>query len=179
MKYYTYIHATPEGEVFYVGKGCGHRAFSTGKRPIAWRDMVKNHNGINIKIDSYFETETEAYEREKHLILHYKQNGANLINATDGGLGVSGYCQTPELKAYKSKLMQGYVHERVTCPHCGFTGGATATKRWHFDNCKGWRRFKARTTVNGKRVFLGNHASKMEAEAAVKAFLSNQSWVVV
>jgi len=179
MNYYTYTHSTPDGDIFYVGKGCGHRAFSSGKRPIAWREMVDKHNGITIKIVCYFETELEAYEHEKALIREYRQKGFLLINATDGGLGVKGFCQTPELRAYKSKLMRGYKHEQVTCPHCGFTGGATATKRWHFDNCRGLRRFKARATVNGKRVFLGNYPSKIEAQEAVRLFMASQSWTIV
>jgi hypothetical protein len=35
-----------------------------------------------------------------------------------------------------SAALKGYVHEKVTCPHCGTEGGVTAMKRWHFDNCK-------------------------------------------
>lgn len=26
--------------------------------------------------------------------------------------------------------------QKVTCPHCGKTGGIAIMKRWHFDNCK-------------------------------------------
>lgn len=179
MKYYTYIHSTPDGEIFYVGKGCGHRAFSTGKRSLAWRKMVADNNGITIKIVSYFETEQEAFEDEKKLISFYKKQNANLVNESEGGLGPLGYCQSVELRAKKSKLMRGYKHEMIRCPHCGFVGGATATRRWHFDNCKGLRRFKARTSVNGKRVFLGNYPTKMEAQSAVERFKSGQSWSIV
>lgn len=29
-----------------------------------------------------------------------------------------------------------FKHKIVKCPHCGFEGGISSTKRWHFDNCK-------------------------------------------
>ena len=175
MTYYTYTHSTPDGDVFYVGKGSGHRAFSSSDRSIAWRKMVGKHDGYAIKIVARFATESEAFEHERLLIDRHRKQGLMLLNATNGGLGVEGHCQTEELRAYKSQLMRGYKHQTVTCPHCGFTGGITATKRWHFDNCKGWRRFKARVTVDGKRVFLGNHPTKIEADMAVQAFLASRS----
>jgi len=175
MNYYTYTHSTPEGVVFYVGKGSGRRAFSTNKRSIAWRNVVATHDGFAIKIIARFKTEDEAFDHEKQLIAQLRAQGVSLLNATDGGRGVEGYCQSEQLRAHKSRLLRGYRHETVTCPHCGFTGGATATKRWHFDNCKGQRRVKARTTVNGRRVFLGNYASKMEAQLAIQTFRANMT----
>jgi hypothetical protein len=29
-----------------------------------------------------------------------------------------------------------WTQDVVQCPHCGFRGGVSGTKRWHFDNCK-------------------------------------------
>ena len=170
MNYYIYTHSTPLGDIFYVGKGSKHRAYSTSKRSPAWRQMIEEHGGLNIKIVAYFDDEQAAYKHEKELIESLRQRGMNLVNATDGGKGVLGYVQTPEARARRSELLRGYKHELITCPKCGFTGGITSTKRWHFDKCRGLKLYKARTTVNGKRVFLGNHATKMEAQAAVEAF---------
>jgi predicted GIY-YIG superfamily endonuclease len=175
MTYYTYTHSTPDGDVFYVGKGSGHRAFSTGDRSIAWRKMVRLHDGFAIKIVSRFQTEAEAFEHERVLIKWHREQGASLVNSTNGGRGVEGYCQSEELRKRKAEQLRGYRHKRVTCPHCGFTGGITSTKRWHFDNCQGWRRFKARVSVDGKRVFLGNYPTKIEADMAVQAFLASRS----
>lgn len=54
--------------------------------------------------------------------------------------------RSAEEKRLKSR--EGYKHSestkaklrkpkpKVTCPHCGFIGGASSTKRWHFNNCK-------------------------------------------
>jgi hypothetical protein len=43
-------------------------------------------------------------------------------------------------------------------------------KRWHFDKCTGAKIFKARATVNGKRIFLGHYATKEQADAIAKAY---------
>jgi hypothetical protein len=36
----------------------------------------------------------------------------------------------------KPNPYKGQPQPRLTCPHCGLTGGKSATKRWHFDQCK-------------------------------------------
>jgi len=43
---------------------------------------------------------------------------------------------TDELKEETSKRFKGVPKEKVTCPHCGKTGGKNVMVRWHFDNCK-------------------------------------------
>ena len=42
----------------------------------------------------------------------------------------------PEVYARQAAKRIGFKHEKVTCPHCGKTGGASAMPRWHMDNCK-------------------------------------------
>ena len=43
---------------------------------------------------------------------------------------------------HKKRISSAHVgkkkkaHNRITCPHCGITGGEGAIKRWHFDKCK-------------------------------------------
>ncbi len=163
MIYYTYTHSTPTGEVFYVGKGHDNRAYTYRDRGWAWREAVAKAKGILIKIDTEWNTEEEAFEHEKFLIQHHKSLGAKLVNLTEGGKGPLGYKQSEAVRALKSKLMTGYAHKTITCPHCNTSGGETSMKRWHFDNCTGAKIYKARVTVEGKRVFLGNHASKEDA----------------
>lgn len=170
--YYTYTHSTPDGRVFYVGKGTGHRAYSTNKRPIIWRNIVEENKGLTIKIIETFENENDAYDHEKSLIKYHTNNGADLINKTMGGAGVLGYCFTEKDRQHKRDLMLGYKHATITCPKCGFTGGITATKRWHFEKCRGLKVYKARATVAGKRVFLGNYATSEEAEMVKQKFLA-------
>jgi hypothetical protein len=168
--YYTYSHSTPEGTVFYIGKGNKDRAYSTRDRGWAWREAVAKAKGILIKIEAEWETEELAFKHEKELIKYYKDLGVQLVNQTEGGSGPLGFKQSIETRTKKSKVMVGYVYKEITCPHCNTTGGETSMKRWHFDNCTGAKLFKARTTVFGKRIFLGNYATKEIANEVVKEF---------
>jgi hypothetical protein len=169
--YYTYTHSTPEGDVFYVGKGKGQRVYSMSDRHYLWRERLKVAGGITMKIVNRFETEEEAFEDEKRLIAEYKDAGCDLVNLSDGGNGPNGAKQSPETIAKKSKAMRGYKYDVLTCPHCGTQGGATSIKRWHFDNCSGVRpQHKIRTTVFGDRIYLGKAHTKAEADAIANEF---------
>lgn len=170
MMYYVYVHHKPGGDPFYVGKGTKGRAYTSGKRSWGWTKIVEECGGVDVRIIKNFSDEQEAFLFEKQLIRDLRQKGYNLINASDGGKGPNGYKQTADLRQHKSRLMRGYKFKIVTCPHCGFSGGETATKRWHFEKCTGLKLHRARTTANGKRVFLGNYATKAEAEMAVSRF---------
>jgi len=171
MSYYTYIHATPEGDVFYVGKGVGRRYYSMSDRSWIWQEKFKSLDGITMKIVKKFKTENEAFQHEKELIKYYRDQGCNLVNQSDGGLGPTGYKFTEERKKNISQKMRGYKFPVITCPHCGESGGGTSMKRWHFDNCTGpTKYFKARATLNGERIHLGKFATKEEVKAVVDAF---------
>ena len=168
--YYTYTYAKLDGTVFYVGKGKGRRAFSSGDRPHYFLAHALEQDGIIIRIVRRFETEAEAFEHEKELIRLYRKQGVFLLNRTDGGRGNNGYVQPEAVRAIKSQKMTGYRYKKVQCPHCGFVGGETSTKRWHFDKCRGLKLHKARVTVNGKRKFLGNYPTKEDAKRVVAAY---------
>ncbi|CAB4155853.1 hypothetical protein UFOVP1417_64 [uncultured Caudovirales phage] len=170
MRYYVYTHAIPNGSVFYVGKGQRGRAFSNYKRSPAWRGIVDQYAGLTIHIVSYYETEKEAYAAEKMLIKKYRNMGARLVNIADGGPGPLGYVQSESARLKKQIQMTGYKHKTITCPHCNLSGGETSMKRWHFEKCTGLKMFKARATINGKRVFLGNYATKEDANNIAEKF---------
>lgn len=172
MKYYTYTHSTPDGDVFYVGKGVGSRAFSASDRSDTWYKKRASADGITIRIVNKFDTEDEAFADEVRLIKHYRDLGCELVNRTDGGFHVSERAFSDEANAKRADKMRGYVHKKLQCPHCGETGGQTALKRWHFDNCKGVRpKFKIRATVFGERLYLGKDFTKDAADALAKEFV--------
>jgi hypothetical protein len=168
--YYTYLHSTSDGSVFYVGKGREERAYTKHDRSVAWKEHVKKSQGYAVSILADWPKEEEAFEHEKFLISCFKDMGHNLLNLTSGGKGPNDYCQTKELREHKRQLMTGFAYKKVTCPECGKEGGETAMKRWHFDKCAGVRPFKARATKNGVRVYLGYYATKEQADSAIKAF---------
>ena len=78
-------------------------------------------------------------------------------------------------KLKMSIINTGRVFEKITCPHCNTIGGATTMKRWHFDKCTGSKKFNARTTINGKRIFIGNFATKELANLAIENYKKENS----
>ena len=136
MSHYTYCHSSPEGKIFYIGKGIDDRAYSFADRSHAWKRAVKHYNGLQIQVLAHWDTEEEAFDHEKLLIDCFTDMKYPLVNATKGGKGAFGYKQSDELKAHKRNLMTGYKHSKITCDKCGKTGGKTTMKRWHFDKCK-------------------------------------------
>lgn len=47
-----------------------------------------------------------------------------------------GVPRSPEACAKHSATIKDIPKPRLTCPHCGLTGGTPQMKRYHFDNCK-------------------------------------------
>jgi hypothetical protein len=83
--YYVYSHKSPiNGEVFYVGKGKGKRAYSSQGRNQKWNELVSKH-GFEVVIEKDNLTDLEANEAEKIVIMKYGYH--NLTNITIGGKG--------------------------------------------------------------------------------------------
>jgi hypothetical protein len=169
--YYTYAHSSPQGKVFYIGKGVDNRAFAFSDRNDAWKRAIKQHKGLLIDVLAKWETEAEAYEHEKFLIACFKDMKYSLANLTDGGQGSYGYKPSEKANKLRSEKNTGFVHKIVTCPKCGKIGGETSMKRWHFEKCTGLKQFKARaTTLDGKRIQLGKFATQAEAHKVMVNF---------
>lgn len=83
--YYVYLHRKKSnGQVFYVGKGHGNRAFDKYKRNAHWKNTAAKH-GYTIDIYQDGLQEWYAFELEQNLISLYGRE--NLCNMTDGGDG--------------------------------------------------------------------------------------------
>jgi predicted GIY-YIG superfamily endonuclease len=87
----------------------------------------------------------------------------------------SGKKQTLETIEKRRKTMIGYVYKKTTCPKCNKSISINMVKRFHFDNCKGINPVKARTTVNGKRIFIGTFATKELANVAIENYKKENS----
>lgn len=86
MKYYVYEHWL-DGKCFYVGKGCGNRAYALydSKRCSGWLKFCKGRkNEIEIRIVKEFENEQDAYNYEKELSLKMKLDGHPITGIADG-----------------------------------------------------------------------------------------------
>ncbi|MDV4167837.1 hypothetical protein [Rhodovulum sp. FJ3] len=65
--FYVYIHKTPAGEPFYVGKGRGLRAYTKSDRSKGWRDVVGDGDYL-VEIYRVGMTDEEARSLEAELI---------------------------------------------------------------------------------------------------------------
>jgi hypothetical protein len=70
--FYTYAHYTPEGRLFYIGKGQGGRAYNFCDRNKYWHNFVQKHGKPTIEILANWDTEEEAFSHETLLILVLK-----------------------------------------------------------------------------------------------------------
>ena len=93
MDFYVYLHRKKTtGEVFYVGKGKGKRAWDFVRRSDFWKH-VENKHGVDVEIYQNNLQEWYAFELEKNLIALYGRvtdGKGSLVNLTDGGESPSG-----------------------------------------------------------------------------------------
>jgi len=96
--FYTYCHTRNDtGKIFYIGKGTRkYRASSKDQRNKYWQNIVNKH-GFKSEILAHWNTEKEAFEHEKLLILCFKDMGYTLANMTEGGEG----CSKPSVEIRK------------------------------------------------------------------------------
>jgi len=92
LDYYVYVHKKKTtGEVFYVGKGSGTRAWSGFGRNILWKRTADKY-GWYVEIVENNLQDWYAFELEKDLIALYGRRDLNegtLTNLSDGGDGPS------------------------------------------------------------------------------------------
>lgn len=87
---FAYVHARPDGTVFYVGKGTRSRAFemSAGRRSKHHQRIVAKHGKENILVGLMECSGSDiAFELERGLIKCFRRMGVPLCNHTDGGEG--------------------------------------------------------------------------------------------
>ena len=110
--FYVYGHFKPDGNIFYIGKGHGRRAWRRSGRSNFWHRTVQKHGGYQVVLLHEHLSEDEAFLTEKEEIEFWgrRSDGGFLINLTDGGDGTSGYVYTAEQlansKAANQKLAQ-------------------------------------------------------------------------
>jgi hypothetical protein len=82
-EHYVYVHKGADGEVFYVGKGVGNRAYSKDRMP-HWHQYVKTRCGgeYTVEIVRRFQNDEAALEFEGDLIALY---GHQLVNWQNSG----------------------------------------------------------------------------------------------
>lgn len=112
--YYVYLHKKLNGEVFYIGKGKGKRAYSKHNRNPYWENVVKKH-GFVAEIVLADLQEWYAFELEKDLISYYglKSEGGTLVNIVPGGGGNGNYIFNEEDRKLISQKNSGNGNGRA------------------------------------------------------------------
>ena len=106
--HYVYAHyKATTGEIFYIGKGLAkaRRAYSRHGRNKHWHNIVAKH-GLSVEILAYWDTNEEACEHEKFLIMCMRGCGIGIVNITDGGESLAGYKHTKETLAKMAKSIR-------------------------------------------------------------------------
>jgi len=160
--FYVYLHRkATNGQVFYVGKGYGKRAWSK-RRNAKWKNIVAKY-GFIVEIAQSGLQELAAFELEKDLISHYGRE--SLCNLTDGGEGMAGFKYSDEFKAKVSiQSTKQFMSFEFRLKHSAAVSLAMTGKKatqlkkdslkaaWS-DETKRSRRLKAIRTACGKRYF--------------------------
>ena len=83
-RYYVYVHRKmTNNEIFYVGKGCGSRAWNSHGRNKYWQNIVNKH-GYSVEVVEDCLEESVSLEREVHYIKILGER-YKLANFTNGG----------------------------------------------------------------------------------------------
>lgn len=101
-RYYVYVLGTPDGQPFYVGKGCGDRAFQheaeargTLRRSHKLnliRKILRTGGELRYALAAFFDDESDAHRLERGLIRRIGRHDLGtgpLTNQTDGGEGTA------------------------------------------------------------------------------------------
>lgn len=112
---YVYGHYKADtGELFYIGKGTGQRAWHTKGRNDRWKKIVAKHGlVVEILVDNL--SEEDAYAKEIELIAEIGLE--NLANMQEGGQGLTitsaqQLVNDPEWKVKHARAMQDPEHRK-------------------------------------------------------------------
>lgn len=101
-RFYVYEHIRKDtGAVFYVGKGCGYRAFNFKNRGDNWKKIQESCNGVLVRFPIKNVDEEFSWFAEIELIDLYKKHGVNLVNISKGG---NGFGSIPKSDEHKRKI---------------------------------------------------------------------------
>lgn len=120
-RFYVYLHKkASNGDVFYVGKGCGKRAWRKTQRNNHWKNIESKHGRV-VEITHRNLSEDEAFRIEVELIAKYGMH--KLANACSGGMG--GRVLSDEVKrkmsaARKGKKLSPELIEKIRIRSTGF-----------------------------------------------------------
>ena len=180
-RFYVYEHINrTTGEVFYVGKGCGARAWSRSSRNRHWRFIEAAHGRI-VRLIATFLTEEQAFRIEEETIASYADG--QLATYVAGGSGISGYRHTDRAKRAMSEKRKGRSASEAARRHMSetirsrpdllqlrsdFLSGPNNPAKKPENRARSSARMKARNPTHDpevlERIRLANTGRKLSAE---------------
>jgi hypothetical protein len=164
--FHVYHHVRPDtGQVFYVGKGKGRRAFDKGaRRGQFWHRVVKKAGGVLVEVIAQRLTEDEAFLLEKKNIAAFRKQRVRLCNLTDGGDGTSGIRRT---EAWKRMMSQ--VHSGKVIPEDVREKISASVKTSGFVHTDEMRKKMSETHKGQKRALGYKHTDEWKAQQSIRA----------
>lgn len=157
----AYVHARPDGRIFYVGKGKEYRARSLDphQRNAHHGNIVRKYGKENIGIGFIpCSSESIAFELEKGLIKCAKRMGLQITNRTDGGDGATGHRHDA---ATIERIREAAI-KHFSDPEVRRKVAEKSTGRKHPESAKE----KIRQSAYGNKRGLGRIATAESKEAA-------------
>lgn len=172
----AYIHARPNGEAFYVGKGAIRRAHNLNRpRNPHHGNIVAKYGKENVLVSFIpCSTESIALELEIGLIKTFIRNGVKLTNMTSGGDGVSGLVHSDETRAKirKKRATQQFLPETRAKLSAARAGKAlTAEHRANLSSAAKGRKFTDEHRANiaiARKGRIITDETKAKTSAALK-----------
>lgn len=158
-KFYIYLHCTPAGIPFYVGKGSGVRAMKLNrKHNPEHQKLVARYGAGSIRIEIInCVSEEQAFIFEIHTIAILRWFGIKLVNQTNGGDGSSGWKPTEE---------QRYRYSMTSLGNMNALGNRGRAGQKHSEETK----LKMRLAKVGKpNNWLGRKHSAKSIQKMIKA----------
>ncbi len=147
MKHYVYAHYSIEtGNLFYIGKGVGNRAWSLKRRTKKWHSACGS-GGYKVEILIPDLEESEALYQEHLAISEFKPSG-NFLRPW-GKLRDSVYTRTPEQNRKMSERKKGIKNN--------WTNGHPWTGKTHTHNSK----IQMSISRGGKPFYAKNKIGKV------------------
>jgi hypothetical protein len=110
--FYVYGHFRPDGSLFYIGKGCGTRAWDKNKRTKEWYNEAGEAYEVCLLEGFDLEKAALDYEKELHELFGISRNGGILCNQLIGGGAPTEYRDI-----WKAKISKAHTGKKLTQEH--------------------------------------------------------------